>query len=287
MANEQFTQPAVPGLPGFVRLSGDPDQLVNSLGPLASLLGTWMSNRGWNLIAVPSGTKSFQLLVRPYIETVTFTPIGAPVPNRGGVETLFVEGVLYELRITDAETNQPLHLENGMWLLLANDPDGGPTIARQATVPHGDSVLALGNYTIAAGPPQIPDISSLPDTGKGAPLGYTDPYLTNLPGFNKTNPNANLQAIGQEQNIVQTVTMDVSTQNEGGITNIPFLVKHANASSFQGTFWIETVEPQYGGAQYQQLQYSQQTNIDFLPRFDDKTKLISWPHININTLVKQ
>lgn len=40
---------------------------------------------------------------------------------------------------------------------------------------------------------------------------------------------------------------------------------------------------------FEQLQYSQQTNIDFLKKFgqSDPTDLIMWPHVNINTLVKQ
>ncbi len=88
------------------------------------------------------------------------------------------------------------------------------------------------------------------------------------------------------QHILQTVTLDVSTANDGGIVNIPFVVKHANATAFQGTFWIEKVQSSAGNV-FEQLQYVQQTNIEFLPRFDDPNKLIMWPHININTLVKQ
>ncbi|MCC6390448.1 MAG: hypothetical protein IT167_07585 [Bryobacterales bacterium] len=246
-----------------------------------------MGSKGWNLIAVPHAN-SFLLLVRPYIETLTFAPIGALVPNRGGTETLMIPGIEYNLRITDAETNEAMHVENGMWLLL-NDPRDpkGLHIARQSIVPHGDSLLALGNSTVAAGPPQIPDINTLPDTGAGAPLGYTDPYLTPLPGFTKTNPNATLRNAIQGQKILETVTISVSTTPPGGIVNIPFIVKHADARHFASTYWIEQVRDAGTGTVFEQLQYSQQTDLFFLPRFDDPKQLIKWPHVNINTLVKQ
>jgi hypothetical protein len=271
----------------FVRLSAAPQAITSQLGPLSSLLGTWMGSKGWNLIAVPHA-KSFLLLVRPYIETLTFAPIGALVPNRSDTETLMIPGIEYNLRITDVETNEAMHVENGMWLLL-NDPQDpkGLHIARQSIVPHGDSLLALGNSSVAAGPPQIPDISTLPDTGAGAPLGYTDPYLTPLPGFTKTNPNATLRNAIQGQKILETVTISVSTTPPGGIVNIPFIVKHADARYFASTYWIEKVQDAATGTIFEQLQYSQQTDLFFLPKFDDPKQLIKWPHVNINTLVKQ
>jgi hypothetical protein len=288
MVSQPLTQHETLGLSGFVRLSGDPQTVTDTLGPLSNLVGTWIGNHGWNMIAVPSGSNGFTLLVRPYFEMITFTPLGALVPNRGGVETMFVAGLQYELRVADSETNQPLHLENGMWLLLNNGQDPStPSIARQAAVPHGDSLLALGGFSVIDGPPQIPDLDAIPDTGSQPRLGYLDPYLVPMQGFNKTNPNQVLQDAIKEQTIVETVTLDVSTQNNGGIVNIPFIVKHANATAFQCTFWIETVKNQETGSEFQQLQYSQQTNIDFLPKFGDPSQLIMWPHVNVNTLVKQ
>lgn len=282
------TQPSVPGLEGFVRLSGTPQSVTDSLGPLAHLIGTWVGNHGWNMIAVPSGAKGFQLLIRPYIETITFTPLGAPIPDRGGtVGTLLLTGLQYDLRVTDAETNQPLHFENGMWLLL-NQNSEEPSIARHTVVPHGNSLAAFGSYSASEGAPQIPDINAIPNIGDDPLAGYLDPYLIPMAGFDKSNPNKVLQEVIAQQNILQTITLDVSTQNNGGgILNIPFVTEHANATAFSGTYWIETVQSE--GTVFEQLQYSQQTNLNFLPVFGqpDPTKLIMWPHVNINTLVKQ
>jgi hypothetical protein len=284
--NEQLTGSVSAGLPQFRRLDGD--TAVTALGPLADLVGSWVGNQGWNLIAVPSGAKGFQLLIRPYFETITFTALGALVPNRGGVDTMFLAGLRYDLRTTDAETNQPLHLENGMWLLPNPDPDSSaPEIARLATIPHGDSVLALGTYSTANGAPSIPDINAIPDAGRGMPLGYLDPYLVPTKGLSTANPNQNLRNAIEGQTIVQTTTFEVSTQNNGGISNIPFVVRHANATAFACTYWIEQVKSPDSDQVSFQLQYSQQTNIEFLPKFDNPNALIMWPHVNINTLIKQ
>src|ERR1700734_3189865 len=91
-------------LKGFIRLGGTPEEVANKLGPLAGLEGTWKGNSGWNLIAVPSqtaGKPSFTLLIQQYSETITFTPITAPVPNRGGTVQQFITGLLYQLTIND------------------------------------------------------------------------------------------------------------------------------------------------------------------------------------------
>jgi hypothetical protein len=292
MIKQQPSELSVPRLPGFVRLGGSPETLVETLGPLADLIGTWVGNFGWNVIAVPhvaDGRLGFLLLVRPYYETITFEPIGAPVPDRGGAKTLFLTGLHYDLRVTDSQTNQPLHIENGMWLYLNQvDIPGGPSIVRQSTIPHGDSLLALGRSWVTTGPPEIPDINALPFPVTGAPDGYIEPYRVTAMGsaWQAENPNLTLRQAIKKQKIVQTVNIGVATQPGGGIINIPFIKKHANASAFNGTFWIETVVNK-DGSTFEQLQYSQQTNIEFLPQFDNPKKLITWPHVNVNTLVKQ
>jgi hypothetical protein len=91
--------------------------------------------------------------------------------------------------------------------------------------------------------------------------------------------------------VVKTTTLSVSTDNGGGILNIPFVDANANATRFACDYWIETIEstPPGGGSpeRVQQLQYSQQTNIEFLPQFGNPDQLIMWPHVNVNTLRKQ
>lgn len=289
-------------LPQFVRLA--PTAAVSDLGPLTRLVGTWSGTRGWNLIAVPDPTRlmPFTLLVRPYYETITFTPLGAVVPDRGASEILNIVGLEYSLRVSDLITNEPLHLENGMWLYTDDTQSPhSPTIVRHATIPHGNSLLALGSWHKKSGPPAIPVLRTSP---MGAPTdpplpGYTDPYLPptpspapGQPSFHTADANEVLREAIKAQHIVDTVTLTVSTQpGDGGIINIPFIRKNANPTSFNATFWIERVKGSKGAGDFDQLQYSQQTNLAFIKCgsecSDEGNGLIVWPHVNVNTLVRQ
>jgi hypothetical protein len=87
--------------------------------------------------------------------------------------------------------------------------------------------------------------------------------------------------------IIQTAELNVDTTAPGGgILNIPFVDANARATDFSCTYWIETIQPPDGSDPVQQLQYMQQTNIEFIE--DPKSKsLIVWPHVNVNTLRKQ
>lgn len=278
---------------GFTRLGKDAHASADDLGPLANLVGTWFGSRGWELIAVPAaldGRLTFKLIIRPYIEVITFVPIGAPVPDRGGpAGDLLLTGLKYEMRITDLETNEPLHLENGMWFYMEGQEQ---EIARSSAIPHGDCLLALGNASTDAGPPTLPVRSCLPDHEPVGSLGYSEPY-TRIPKdapFQPEDANKTLRELLATQKVAETVTLDVTTANGGGILNIPFVTKNANATVFQSTYWIETVEDEATGQTFQQLQYWQQTNIEFLPVDAEQPPpqtLIMWPHANVNTLRKQ
>lgn len=292
---------------GTVRLGRDAPETVSRLGDLADLEGTWIGTQGWELIAVPSGeeggAEGFTFIARPYVEIITFKTTGsAAVPNRGGpAGEMFIYGLVYEIRIADLVTNEPLHLETGMFLNLADVQGGTPPenpIARSATIPHGDSVLALGTSSNAPGPPDITPRSGVPDPGPDAPLGYADAWQVKIPSpcdpaseFNPAVPTEVLTDALAGLNVVNTTTLSLSTDNGGGIVNIPFLDANANATKFDCVYWIETIEatPPGGGApvEVQQLQYFQQTNIEFLPQFGNPSELIMWPHVNVNTLRKQ
>ncbi|HEX3463554.1 MAG TPA: heme-binding protein [Candidatus Elarobacter sp.] len=265
-----------------------------SFGPLSKLFGTWVGDQGWNLIAIPTGEKpKFQLIVRPYYETITFTPITSPVLNHGGPTTESIMGALYSLQINDKITNELLHIENGMWLLLSEGPtpppelmDGQPTIARQATVPHGDSVLAVGTWSTDSGAPEIPDVSSLPQNDEGSQEGYTDPYIRpnfEFPQFPTETPFKLLSDVLASQTVVETTTFTVGTTPMGGIVNLPFIRQHVDATQFTAAYWVETVQGD-DGTTFQQLQYAQNTILEFF-EFDGPGK-VRWPHMNLNTLVK-
>jgi len=272
-----------------------------NLGPLAPLVGTWQGPGGWNLIAVPApplkgrSQPGFTLLIEQIIDTIVFKPILALVPNRGGlIGIMKIPGLYYEQTVYQ-QTNptQLMHIENGMWLLMPPpEPlppntrlpaNYVPQVARMSTIPHGNSLVAVGGVTANNGGPDIPKNSALPETGQVPfPSGYADPYTHGAP-INTADVNKVLRDANQGVQIRNTTTLDVSTANGGGIANIPFITANADARSFKGTFWLETLQ---GDLLPRRLQYSQQVDLFFISRLDGEG-LVKWPHITVSTLTKQ
>lgn len=293
--------PVQSSLPKHVPLNLADAKSLDSLGPLAALLGKW-SGIGWNMIAVPNGKGGFELLVNRIDETITFTAIEALVPNRSnGGGTMLLAGVSYDVKVTDA-TRGPnygnlLHVENGMWLWPTNigpvvtddkatDEIFTPkTVVRIATVPHGNSLVAIGPFTPIEGAPEIPDISGMPIPLTGALPGYDNVYLNKHGDFDPQFPNRFLINANAKQEILATLALSVTTDDDvdGGIVNIPFIRQYADAKSLESTFWVETVLDEKGN-KTQQLQYSQTVDIYFHKHFDKTPGLIKWPHVTVNTL---
>jgi hypothetical protein len=272
-----------------------------NLGPLAPLVGTWRGAGGWNLIAVPApplpkqSQPRFTLLIEQIIDTIVFKPILALVPNRGGlIGIMKIPGLYYEQTVyQQSNPTQLMHIENGMWLLmpLPQPPMPGthppkdwvPQIARMSTIPHGNSLVAVGEVTERSGGPVIPTNSALPEIGQVQFIpGYLDPYLFGAP-IKTDDVNNVLRGANEDVPIRHTTTLDVSTANGGGIANIPFIQANADARNFKGTFWIETLQ---AASQPTRLQYSQQVDLFFISRLDGQG-LVKWPHITVSTLTKQ
>jgi hypothetical protein len=276
----------------FKRASAPIEQSVEELGPLADLAGTWVG-RGFNMIAVPDRQHDqiFRLIVNATRETLTFTPIGGPVPNRGSEQgDIDIYGLTYLQQVSDAATDESIHIEPGLWLNVpaTSDPYAPSTIVRQSTIPHGDSLLAQGQASREARAPIIDPVSPLPFPLPGQPplpLGYTEPYFRGQfpPGFDMENPNrALVEALIQQAElglkVVETVNLPVSTKDVGGLVNIPFIVQNADAAQMDSIFWIETVQ-RPDGTCFLQLQYTQTV----LLVFDG----VVWPHVSVATLIKR
>ncbi|MBV9730595.1 MAG: hypothetical protein JO309_14560 [Pseudonocardiales bacterium] len=288
---------------------------ADTLGPLADLAGTWVGS-GFTLISLPdfdsrppsTGPKPFRLKLNSTVEILEFDPIGAEVPNRGstipnssaGQPDINIFGLRYLQRIADSVTRQPLHIEPGLWLRVPKTdvPALPETVVRQGTIPHGNSLLALG---VAPPPlplpggPQIGVVDSTPvkNPPDSTPFGphYLDPFISPPlpPGFKLPfvkDPNLALKEAIQGQSIVKTVTLSISTAapvrgpatQVGGIVNMPFDISNANATRLDAVFWIETVQNP-DGSTFLQLQYTQTVILNFLA--------IDWPHISVATLTKQ
>lgn len=275
------------------RAAAPNQQNQDNLGPLAELAGTWVG-QGFNMIAVPNHQNGsiFRLIVNATNENLTFTPIGGPVPNRGSQQDdIEIFGLTYLQQVSDANTNEGIHIEPGIWLNVpaTSEPSAPSSVVRQSTIPHGNSLLAVGTASSEARAPIIDPVSPMPTPLPGQPplpLGYTDPYMNGQfpPGFNMANPNqALVDVLNQQQaaglKFVQTINLIVdSTTPTGGITNIPFITENANATEMNAIFWIETVQ-RPDGSQFLQLQYTQTV----LLVFDN----IVWPHISVATLIKR
>lgn len=267
------------------------------------------------MIALPfaEGPLNYRLLVNQYNETLDFTFIDSAVPNRGIVRNpdseqsdQFVVTLDYQQKVTQiaaddfprsgqaGDPEADIHHEPGLFLHMTNEITNGIDIARLATIPHGNSALALGKSDVADGPPEIPDINGLPI---GAPQDLEHPYLSPYKHFHENlfenlfdpvNPNDLLKAANAGVDIARTTKLELDTKLEtGGISNIPFIVKQADATEMVSTFWIQELSEQDENGQPKlRLQYSQIVMLDFFPRRDGVEGLIKWPHVSINTLVR-
>ncbi len=309
-----------------------------ALGLLKNLPGKWVGQgRGWNMIALPvdashsGGRPAFRLLLNQFDETLEFTNelVGNPggVPNRGTPTDQFLNGLQYiqhvdQLAAVDSLGSNisllgpgAIHHEPGFFLRLlepdGTDSNGRPLeYARIGTVPHGDSLAALGNGVNLPGPVNginlsaaaIGDFSPLP-VGAGPQdinaNGYLKPYLdfhnnpfkgnvtaSGFPGFDPSDP-LQLLLLGQPPAFKSMTVIVLDTSNQGGIANLPFIVKQANASDMRFVIWVEELVDSTPDEPKFQLQYAQKVMLDFFPQFGDPTQKIHWPHISINTLTLQ
>jgi hypothetical protein len=272
--------------PPVLRASAPFAVTPSQLGPLTDLAGTWVGN-GFDLISLPDrhDSQPLRLQLNATREMLQFTPIGGFVPNRGsGQDDIFLFGLTYLQRVSDSVTNEAMHIEPGLWLNVPSTsvPAANATVVRQASVPHGNSLLAQGTAVTLAGGPQIPAVDSTP-AGPGVTpdslTPFVDPPLP--PGFTPPsvkNPNLALERAILGQDMTGTVQLTVSTTPSGGIINIPFGVHNANATKLDAIFWIESVQ-QPDGSTFLQLQYTQTVVLNF--------RGIDCPHISVATLVKQ
>ena len=150
------------------RYALDNATLRSKLGPLHEFSGTW-EGRGFNLIARPDfhDKANLYLQLNETHETLAFTPIRSAIPNRGfGQDDIELFGLSYVQKVHDHHTGAALHLEPGLWITQPPTtypreypPPGGRIIARMASIPHGNAVLAQGNATSFSGAPTLEPLS--------------------------------------------------------------------------------------------------------------------------------
>ena len=291
------------------------------LGALAGLLGTWKGH-GFNAIWRPHHPASQQdrfLELNKTDETLVFTRINGPIPNRGlAMADIDMFGLTYMQQISESSTGAGLHIEPGIWATVPHttDPNEPASVVRMASIPHGTVILAQGVAEVHPGGPQhIPDNNILPFFfGSPAPANsdfnsvaqtFTELNLSQptqfrfvAPGVTQDivkNPNSvlqdalhsSLQGTTMKSRTFLHVATDHSTIKAGGGTaNTAFLATSGNppggnakATLAEATFWIETIAGTGGQPDKHQLQYTQLVMLDF--------NGIHWPHVTVGTLVKQ
>lgn len=272
------------------------------LGPLADLPGFW-EGAGFGLIARPdfdsANPDGFFLQLNLLRETIEFRTIGSPTMNRGSTqEDIALFGVTYLHRVTDSIAGSALHIETGCWLVIppTTEPKSQVSIARLSTIPHGDSVCAVGfpEYVVPTGPIEIPPSNTVPYAlgGQAPPpgtknpfraydLGLDTPYRTSPvpPGITQAmidDPITMLRDTLAGQKVKYITRLIVSTTTGGGIGNIPFITQNANVTDLDSVFAIERVAGPQGD--FMQLQYAQTALLEF--------RGLSFPHVTVGTLVK-
>lgn len=298
---------------------------LERLGPLRELPGTWVG-KGFNLVLLPNGQNNDTPL--PFfpkfsitMETLTFTKIGGPIPNRGSSQgDIFFVGLHYFQQVSDGVTSELLHLEPGLWLNLpvSGSPKEPQMLARLGTIPHGDALLAQGplinNGDPIPGPPKIGVADSTPftlDPTTGARINDTSPtYLAPLknptdlpPGITPAivaNPNILLTDIiakqkNEKQNILDTFVLDVSANPVGGINGTP-IAPSTKPNLVGGIDNIPFINTNANANSFSAIFWIETVENPDGSRFMQlqytQTVIlefvgIKWPHISVATLVKQ
>lgn len=304
---------------------------IDGMGPLKNLIGTWTNQNlgtsslggmatpySYNIMPLPQDSAKYGYILKNfrYYEEITISPINGTAPNRGGDYTQTANTVFYEQRVYFADgpaKDQLVHAENGSWLFLATGeqisgpypgngnvppPTGGipiqsiqANVAKQISVPHGNSILALGGIVghpgsyLHSGTVNIPNY----DANSILPKGIdTAQYKVNSTGNPyeqlNNNPNAPLQNAAKANSCKQYIQWAVDTSNNGSVTNIPFEQKKANVLNYSANYWLQAFS---NGGEFTQLAYNQTILMNIPIMINGSVKLIKFPHITCNTLTKK
>ncbi|WP_424820942.1 hypothetical protein [Salinisphaera sp.] len=271
--------------------------------------------------------------------------IVAGAPNRGGTYTQTSHAVFYDQLVHFADgpdKDKVIHVENGAWLHFGSEEQligpYGPekysgqvlrqppyvTIAKQISVPHGNSVLALGSVDINdtndfndsltghgsryifRGKPELPDAPvPYPAPANTATAPYSDPYALQLgdpahpeqqeyenpkPAWT-LNPNAPLQAaldiIHPRYFMHWHVTTESLLGDHGYVTNVPFEERKSRVTAYWADYWLLSEDSH----SFNYLAYSQTIimEMDLLVtdmNGDRRFERFVFPHVTTNVVKK-
>ena len=246
-----------------------------------------------------------------YNETVQFN-IDADIalPNRGPESLQLPTALFYQQQVFFADgpkTGNVVHVENGSWLnLRLGDKlvgsDATPTItgaqtpvqiAKQMSVPHGNSILALGTIAESNGGVTIPSKS----LSSVLPTPSTRLDLTPYSTPSETNPNKDYAADTNKplndavaflkengKAVTASIHVNVTTESQGGITlSIPFEERSADVNLYEADYWLLSTD--MNSKTYDYLAYTQTINMEFT--IPGKSGKYTFPHVTSNFLTRK
>jgi hypothetical protein len=204
--------------------------LLDELGALRDLPGTW-EGKGFNLIARPDfrDKADLYLQLNQTHETLTITPIGSAIPNRGfGQGDIELFGLSYLQKIHDHHHEGALHLEPGLWITQPGTtyppekpPPNGWIIARMASIPHGSAVLAQGSATIFTGAPTLRTKTQIYNGSVFHSFNST-PFFADSPIINA--PESSQKLTAKPMSMPRFKQYDVSIPSSAANPRTPFAV---------------------------------------------------------------
>ena len=300
-----------------IRALGGPDPL----GALAGLEGTWKGH-GFNAIWRPHNPPSQDrfLELNKTDETLVFTKINGPIPNRGlAMHDINMFGLTYMQQISETSTGAGLHIEPGIWATVPHttDPNVPPSVVRMASIPHGTVMLAQGVAEVHPGGPQnIPDNNILPFFfGSPQPANsdfnsvaqtFTELKLSTPTTFRFVAPGVTQAIVKNPNSVLQTALASslqgtsMKTRTFLNVSTTHSIVKAGGGGTANTAFLASSGNPPGGNAR------AAQVNATFWIETiagtggqPDKHQLqytqlvmldfngIHWPHVTVGTLQKQ
>ncbi len=163
-------------------------------------------------------------------------------------------------------------------------------VAKQISVPHGNSVLALGHFDpVLEGAPVIPPVPPPFPRPADLPVG---PYITMLAeteDFENPTPPLTLDPtaplrqaiakIGPTHFLHWRVTTDPVAIWQGQVTNIPFEQRRARVTAYSAEYWLLSTD---GGNSFGYFSYAQ----NIVLQITIAGQIYEFPHITSNTVAR-
>jgi len=123
---------------------------AQAYGPLGSLIGTWVGDKGMDLAPEPDGPD-----LTPYYETITFETVG-DVEN---AEEQLIMALYYRQVVRKKENDEVFHDQTGYWMW----DEKSQVVVQSLSIPRAVCLLAGAKYEAQAGDEVVISVSASVD----------------------------------------------------------------------------------------------------------------------------